>query len=115
METWTENDSKQSMGTVSDLYCTPQQSMPHLYSQFAEPLFRQGMMHEPNKQTLAKPSLFLHLWSQATLGEAVLISHPPHIVGEQGHMLPTQWPDWHGRQTVFWGGMRSSCTCTLGS
>ncbi len=84
---------------------------------FTEPLFRQGMIHEPNKQTftLAKPSLFLHLWSQATLGEAVLISHPPHIVGEQGHMLPTHWPDWHGRQTVFWGGMRSSCTCTLGS
>lgn len=53
---------------------------------------------------LTKPSLFLHLWSQATLGEAVFISHPPHIVHEQGHMLPAHWPDWHGRQMVFWGG-----------
>lgn len=29
--------------------CTPQQSMPHLFSQFAEPLFGQGMIHDPNK------------------------------------------------------------------
>lgn len=110
-------DDTQSMGTVSDLYCTPQLSMPHLYSQFAEPLFGQDVIHEPSKQILrlAKASIFLHVWSQATLAEAVQISHPPHIVGEQGHMLPTHWPDWHGRRTVFWGGMRSSHTCTLGS
>ncbi len=61
------------LGTVSDLHCTctPQQSMPQLYSQFAEALFGQCKTHEPNKQTLAKPSLFLHLLSQATVGEAV--------------------------------------------
>lgn len=43
METWTQNDPQQSIGTVSDLYCTPQQSTLHLYSQFAEPLFGEGM------------------------------------------------------------------------
>lgn len=37
-----------------------------------------------------------------TLTEAVLTSHS-HIVGERGHMVPTHCPDWHGRQTVFWG------------
>lgn len=28
--------------------------------------------------------------------------HPPHIVGEQGHMLPAPCPDWHERQLVLW-------------
>lgn len=64
---------------------------------------------------LVKASIFLHVWSQATLAEAVLISHPLEMVGEQGHMLPAHWPDWHGRQAAFWGGMRSSRTCMLGS
>lgn len=42
------------------------------------------------------------LWSQATVGEA-FVSHSAHNVGEQGHMLPTHWPDWHGRHSVYWG------------
>lgn len=33
----------------------------------------------------------------------LFMSHPPHIVGEQGHMLPAHCPDWHERQMVHWG------------
>lgn len=68
-----KQDVVQSMGSVSDLYRTPELFMPHLYSQFAKPLFAQDMIHEPNKQIprLAKPSIFLHAWSQASLTEAV--------------------------------------------
>lgn len=47
---------------------------------------------------------FLPSLEPGILAGVVLISHPPHIVDEQGHMLPSQWPDWHGRQTVYWGG-----------
>lgn len=51
METWHETDPQHSTGTVSDPRCTPQHSTPHVYSQFAEPLFGQSMNCEPNKHT----------------------------------------------------------------
>ena len=81
--------------------------MVHQCSRFADPRFERYMIHHPNRLTLRLANrqklIFSSICGARPHWVKPFLSHPPSIVGVQGHMLPAHWPDWHERQTVFWG------------
>lgn len=88
---------------TQELSHTSEPSPLHLRTQFAE-ICEQSIKQTdrfPGWKTTKEKSPSKHGARQQPLKPLWYLI--PHIVGEQSHVLPACWPDWHGRQPVSGG------------